>query len=146
MAGVGIFSATYGALLALTETDIKRTLAYSTMSQLGYMMAALGAGGLVAGVFHLITHGFFKSLLFLAAGSVIHGAGTQDVREMGGLFRKMPKTAITLPRRHPGHRRPAAAVRILQQGRHPRLLLELAHARPDPRQVRCSWAAWPRPC
>lgn len=95
IAAAGIFSATFGALLALTETDIKRTLAYSTMSQLGYMMAALGAGGLVAAVFHLITHGFFKSLLFLAAGSVIHGSGTQDVREMGGLSRKMPKTAWT---------------------------------------------------
>jgi proton-translocating NADH-quinone oxidoreductase chain L len=95
IAAAGMFTATFGALLALTETDIKRTLAYSTMSQLGYMMAALGAGGLVAGVFHLITHGFFKSLLFLAAGSVIHGCGTQDVRQMGGLFRKMPKTAIT---------------------------------------------------
>jgi NADH-quinone oxidoreductase subunit L len=95
IAAAGMFSATFGALLALTETDIKRTLAYSTMSQLGYMMAALGAGGLVAAVFHLITHGFFKSLLFLAAGSVIHGSGTQDVREMGGLYKKMPKTAIT---------------------------------------------------
>ncbi len=94
VAGAGIFSAIFGAALALIETDIKRTLAYSTMSQLGYMMAALGAGGYVAAVFHLITHGFFKSLLFLSAGSVIHGAGTQDVREMGGLWRKMRLTAI----------------------------------------------------
>jgi len=88
----GIFTALYGAALALTETDIKRVLAYSTMSQLGYMMVALGTGGLVAAVFHLITHGFFKSLLFLSAGSVIHGAATQDIREMKGVGRTMPVT------------------------------------------------------
>jgi NADH-quinone oxidoreductase subunit L len=93
MAGAGIFTAVYGASLALTETDIKRTLAYSTMSQLGYMMAALGAGGYVAAVFHLITHGFFKSLLFLSAGSVIHGTETQDIREMRGVGKTMPVTA-----------------------------------------------------
>ncbi len=95
LACAGLFTATFGALLALTETDIKRTLAYSTMSQLGYMMGALGVGGLVAAVFHLITHAFFKSLLFLGAGSVIHGSGTQDVREMGGLARTMPVTNAT---------------------------------------------------
>ncbi|HEY3318666.1 MAG TPA: NADH-quinone oxidoreductase subunit L [Coriobacteriia bacterium] len=95
LAAAGLFTATFGALLALTETDIKRTLAYSTMSQLGYMMGALGVGGLVAAVFHLITHAFFKSLLFLGAGSVIHGSGTQDVREMGGLAKTMPRTAAT---------------------------------------------------
>jgi NADH-quinone oxidoreductase subunit L len=93
IAGAGIFTAVYGAALALTETDIKRTLAYSTMSQLGYMMAALGAGGYVAAAFHLITHGFFKSLLFLSAGSVIHGAHTQDIREMQGVGKTMPWTA-----------------------------------------------------
>ena len=93
IAGAGIFTAIYGASLALTETDIKRTLAYSTMSQLGYMMAALGCGGYVAAVFHLITHGFFKSLLFLSAGSVIHGAKTQDIREMQGVGKTMPITA-----------------------------------------------------
>jgi NADH-quinone oxidoreductase subunit L len=93
IAGAGIFTAVYGASLALTETDIKRTLAYSTMSQLGYMMAALGCGGYVAAVFHLITHGFFKSLLFLSAGSVIHGAHTQDIREMRGVGKTMPVTA-----------------------------------------------------
>jgi NADH-quinone oxidoreductase subunit L len=88
----GIFTALFGAALALTETDIKRMLAYSTMSQLGYMMVALGTGGLVAAVFHLITHGFFKSLLFLSAGSVIHGSNTQDIREMKGVGRTMPVT------------------------------------------------------
>lgn len=95
VAVVGTFSAIFAAVLALTETDIKRMLAYSTMSQLGYMMAALGVGGYVAAIFHLITHGFFKSLLFLSAGSVIHGSGTQDIREMGGLFKSMKTTAIT---------------------------------------------------
>jgi NADH-quinone oxidoreductase subunit L len=94
IAGAGIFTAIYGASLALTETDIKRTLAYSTMSQLGYMMAALGCGGFVAAVFHLITHGFFKSLLFLSAGSVIHGTKTQDIREMRGVGKTMPITAV----------------------------------------------------
>ena len=94
VAAAGIVSAVFGASLALTETDIKRTLAYSTMSQLGYMMAALGVGGYVAAVFHLITHGFFKSLLFLSAGSVIHGSETQDVREMGGLAKTMKVTSI----------------------------------------------------
>jgi len=93
IAAAGVFSAMYGAALALTETDIKRMLAYSTMSQLGFMMAALGTGGYVAAVFHLITHGFFKSLLFLSAGSVIHGAVTQDIRQMGGLGQKMKVTA-----------------------------------------------------
>jgi NADH-quinone oxidoreductase subunit L len=94
VAGAGIASAVFGASLALTETDIKRTLAYSTMSQLGYMMAALGMGGYVAAIFHLIAHGFFKSLLFLSAGSVIHGSETQDVREMGGLAKTMKVTSI----------------------------------------------------
>ncbi len=95
VAAVGMFSAIFAASLALTETDIKRVLAYSTMSQLGYMMGSLGAGGLVAAVFHLITHGFFKSLLFLSAGSVIHGSGTQDIREMGGLGKRMRVTSAT---------------------------------------------------
>jgi NADH:ubiquinone oxidoreductase subunit 5 (subunit L)/multisubunit Na+/H+ antiporter MnhA subunit len=93
IAGAGIFSAVFGAVLALTETDIKRMLAYSTMSQLGYMMVALGTGGYVAAIFHLITHGFFKSLLFLSAGSVIHGSATQDIRQMGGLSKRMKVTA-----------------------------------------------------
>jgi NADH-quinone oxidoreductase subunit L len=93
IAGAGIFSAVFGATLALTETDIKRMLAYSTMSQLGYMMVALGTGGYVAAIFHLITHGFFKSLLFLSAGSVIHGSATQDIRQMGGLSKRMKVTA-----------------------------------------------------
>ncbi len=77
-------------------TDIKRVLAYSTVSQLGYMMLALGVGGWVAGLFHLLTHAFFKALLFLGAGSVIHACGTNDMTQMGGLLRKMPWTAWTM--------------------------------------------------
>ncbi|HOE68175.1 MAG TPA: NADH-quinone oxidoreductase subunit L [Candidatus Omnitrophota bacterium] len=92
---IGCFTAFMAAFIALTQTDIKRILAYSTISQLGYMVTALGMQGLGAGTFHLITHAFFKALLFLGAGSVIHGTHVQDIRQMGGLFRKMPHTAIT---------------------------------------------------
>ena len=85
------------ATIALVQTDIKRVLAYSTVSQLGYMMLALGVGGWVPGQFHLLTHAFFKALLFLAAGAVIFGLHhEQDLRKMGGLFKKMPITAITM--------------------------------------------------
>ena len=76
------------------QTDIKRVLAYSTVSQLGYMMAAAGAGAALAGFLHLLTHGLFKALLFLAAGAVIHAVGTNDIFRMGGLFRAMPQTGI----------------------------------------------------
>ena len=93
--GIGCFTAFMTAFIALTQTDIKRILAYSTISQLGYTVTALGLAGLSAGVFHLITHAFFKALLFLGAGSVIHGCHRQDIREMGGLFGKMKHTAIT---------------------------------------------------
>jgi NADH-quinone oxidoreductase subunit L len=92
---IGTVTAFMAAFIALTQNDIKRILAYSTISQLGYMVTALGLQGLGAGTFHLITHAFFKALLFLGAGSVIHGAHVQDIREMGGLFKKMPQTAIT---------------------------------------------------
>jgi NADH-quinone oxidoreductase subunit L len=83
------------ALLALVQDDIKRVLAYSTVSQLAYMMAALGVGGYSAGVFHLFTHAFFKALLFLAAGSIIHAVHSNNMSEMGGLARAMPLTFIT---------------------------------------------------
>ena len=94
IAYVGAFTALLAATLALGESDIKRVLAYSTVSQLGYMMTALGAGALVAGVLHLLLHGFFKALLFLAAGAVIHAVHTNDMWAMGRLGRAMPKTAI----------------------------------------------------
>ncbi|MCS6802767.1 MAG: NADH-quinone oxidoreductase subunit L [Chloroflexota bacterium] len=92
VAWIGAVTALFAATIALVQTDIKKVLAYSTISQLGYMMLGLGVGSLVSGIFHLFTHAFFKALLFLAAGSVIHGAGTQDMREMGGLRRFMPVT------------------------------------------------------
>jgi NADH-quinone oxidoreductase subunit L len=84
------------ATIALTATDIKRVLAYSTVSQLGYMMLALGVGGWLAGLFHLFTHACFKALLFLCSGSVIHACGTNEMPQMGGLRRKMPWTAATM--------------------------------------------------
>lgn len=95
VAVVGAFTAIFAATIAITQNDIKKVLAYSTISQLGYMMFALGMGAYVAGMFHLLTHAFFKALLFLGSGSVIHATGTQDIREMGGLFKKMKVTAIT---------------------------------------------------
>src|SRR5678809_1714608 len=91
---VGAFTALLAAVLACAQSDIKRVLAYSTVSQLGFMMAAIGAGFASAGFLHLLTHGVFKALLFLAAGAVIHAVGSNDIRHMGGLARKMPQTAI----------------------------------------------------
>ncbi|HHW35832.1 MAG TPA: NADH-quinone oxidoreductase subunit L [Bacillales bacterium] len=93
VATVGGITAIFAASIGLVQKDIKRVLAYSTVSQLGYMMLALGAAGYVAGVFHLMTHAFFKALLFLAAGSVIHAVHTQNIEEMGGLWKKMKLTA-----------------------------------------------------
>lgn len=90
---VGGFTAIFAASIGLVQNDIKRVLAYSTVSQLGYMMLALGVGGYVAGVFHLFTHAFFKALLFLAAGSVIHAVHTNNIHEMGGLGKKMKWTS-----------------------------------------------------
>jgi NAD(P)H-quinone oxidoreductase subunit 5 len=117
VAVIGTITALMAAVIALTQPDIKRILAYSTISQLGFMIAGLGCGGAImaageggegahhgpellhlgftAGMFHLMTHAFFKGLLFLGSGSVIHGTGTQDVWEMGGLKRYMPKTFWT---------------------------------------------------
>jgi len=93
---VGAFTAVFAALIAVAQNDIKRILAYSTVSQLGYMMAGLGMGGVAVGMFHLITHAFFKALLFMGAGSVIHGCHEeQDIRRMGGLKSDMPVTFIT---------------------------------------------------
>jgi NADH-quinone oxidoreductase subunit L len=91
---VGAFTALLAATLACAQDDIKRVLAYSTVSQLGYMMAAIGAGFAATGFLHLLTHGVFKALLFLAAGAVIHAVGSNDVGAMGGLARRMPQTAI----------------------------------------------------
>jgi NADH-quinone oxidoreductase subunit L len=91
---VGIISALLAALIACTQTDIKRVLAYSTMSQIGYMMFALGSYGYTASMFHLFTHAFFKALLFLCAGVIIHQVHSNDMKDMGGLRKKMPLTHI----------------------------------------------------
>ncbi|AWM38656.1 NADH-quinone oxidoreductase subunit L [Gemmata obscuriglobus] len=97
VAYIGAVTLFISATIALVQTDIKRVLAYSTCSQLGFMMLALGLGGWVAGLLHLITHAFFKALLFLCSGSVIHGCHhEQDIRKMGGLKSKMPVTAFTM--------------------------------------------------
>ena len=93
---IGTITAVFAALIAVAQTDIKRILAYSTVSQLGFMFVGLGVGGVAVGMFHLITHAFFKALLFLGAGSVIHGCHEeQDIRHMGGLRKFMPVTFVT---------------------------------------------------
>jgi NADH-quinone oxidoreductase subunit L len=94
MLWVGALTAVFGAFVAVFQTDIKRTLAYSTCSQLGYMVAAAGAGAPLAAQLHLTTHACFKALLFLGAGSVIHAVHSNDLRAMGGLGKKMPVTAV----------------------------------------------------
>jgi NADH-quinone oxidoreductase subunit L len=95
VAVIGTITLLVAGLIALVQDDIKRVLAYSTVSQLGYMMAALGVGGYTAGIFHLFTHGFFKALLFLAAGSLIHAVHSNNMSDMGGMRRAMPHTFWT---------------------------------------------------
>ncbi len=96
VAWIGGLTAVFAATIALVQNDIKRIIAYSTISQLGYMFLGCGVGAYAAGIFHLMTHAFFKALLFLGAGSVIHGlSGEQDIRKMGGLRKRMPITAFT---------------------------------------------------
>ena len=93
---IGAITAVFAATIAVAQNDIKRILAYSTVSQLGYMMMGLGTGGVAVGMFHLITHAFFKALLFMGAGSVIHGCHhEQDIRKMGGIRKYMPATFLT---------------------------------------------------
>ncbi|HEY7139241.1 MAG TPA: NADH-quinone oxidoreductase subunit L [Methylomirabilota bacterium] len=97
VAWVGVLTAVFAATIGLVQTDIKRVLAYSTVSQLGYMFVGVGVGAYAAGVYHLVTHAFFKALLFLGAGSVIHAlSGEQDLRKMGGLARRLPATWYTM--------------------------------------------------
>jgi NADH-quinone oxidoreductase subunit L len=96
VAVIGGITALMAATIGVVQDDIKRILAYSTISQLGYMMMGLGVGAYTAGVFHLVTHAFFKALLFLAAGSVIHAVHTNDIKQMGGLARSMPVTYGTM--------------------------------------------------
>ena len=96
IAYIGLITAFFAATIAITQTDIKRVLAYSTVSQLGYMITALGVGAYTAGLYHLMTHAFFKALLFLGSGSVIHAVHTNEIPEMGGLHKKMPITCYTM--------------------------------------------------
>lgn len=95
VAVIGAFTAIFAASIGLVMNDIKRVVAYSTISQLGYMMLGLGVGGITVGIFHLFNHAFFKALLFLGAGSVNHSTGTFDMRQMGGLRKAMPWTFAT---------------------------------------------------
>jgi NADH-quinone oxidoreductase subunit L len=92
---VGVITLFFAGFLALVQDDIKKVLAYSTVSQLGYMMAALGVGGYTAGIFHLFTHGFFKALLFLGSGSLIHAVHSNNMSDMGGMRKYMPWTFVT---------------------------------------------------
>ena len=96
MAIVGVATALFAATIAIAQNDIKKVLAYSTISQLGYMFLAVGSGAYVAAIFHMVTHAFFKALLFLGSGSVIHGMhDEQDMRRMGRLRKWMPITSVT---------------------------------------------------
>ena len=97
VAVIGCLTAFFAATIALVQTDIKKVLAYSTISQLGYMFLGCGVGAFSAGIFHLMTHAFFKALLFLGAGSVMHAlGGEQDMRKMGGLRKSIPWTFATM--------------------------------------------------
>ena len=120
VAAIGIFTAILAASIAFTQTDIKRVLAYSTLSQLGYMFAALGVGAYVAAIFHLMAHGFFKGLLFLGSGSVIHSVhDEQDMNRMGALWRRIPDHPRDDAGRHDRDRGHPAVRRLLLQGRDP---------------------------
>ena len=94
---IGAFTAIFAATIGITQNDIKKVLAYSTVSQLGFMFLACGVGAFVIGIFHVMTHAFFKALMFLGSGSVIHGMHhEQDMRRMGGLKKYMPITFATM--------------------------------------------------
>ena len=118
---VGAATAFVAATIACAQQDIKKVLAYSTVSQLGYMFLAIGCGAYEAAIFLMVAHAFFKGLLFLGAGSVIHGLhDEQDLKRMGNLRRYMPDHLHHLRHRLAGHRRRAPVVRLLGQGRRAR--------------------------
>ena len=141
---VGTVTLFMAATIAITATDIKRVLAYSTVSQLGYMMLALGVGGWLAGAMHLVTHAFFKSLLFLCSGSVIHAVHTNEMPKMGGLRKKDALDRFDHARRLPGDCRSRIAVctepgrkrhsfgaeRLLLQGRNSRTGIVVPNTNP----------------
>ena len=117
---VGAATALFAATIGLVQNDIKRVLAYSTISQLGYMFLGCGVAAYSAAIFHLVTHAFFKALLFLAAGSVIHAmGGEQDLRKMGGLRRETSRHLLDHDRGRPRHRRILPLRRLLLERRHP---------------------------
>ena len=117
---VGCVTALMAGTIGLVQNDIKRVLAYSTVSQLGYMFLAMGVGAFAAGIFHLFTHAFFKALLFLGSGAVIHALhGEQDLRHMGGLRKAAADHLLDVPDRHARDRRRPAALRLLLEGRDP---------------------------
>ena len=141
---VGATTLLLTGLIALVQDDIKKVLAYSTLSQLGYMMAAMGAGAYTAGLFHLFTHAFFKGLLFLAAGSVIHGVHSNNMSDMGGLRRFMPSTYRTFligSLALAGH---LPAGRVLVEGRDPGLASIRRRPQRRERRPRSCWC-WPSP-
>ena len=116
---IGLATAVFAATIGLAQNDIKKVFAYSTVSQLGYMFLGVGVGAFSAGIWHLMTHAFFKALLFLGAGSVIHAChGEQDMRHMGGLKKYAPWTCLTLAVRFAGDFRIPLHFRLLQQGCH----------------------------
>ena len=118
---LGLLTLLVAGLVALVQWDIKRVIAYSTMSQIGYMFVAAGIGAYGFAMFHLVTHAFFKALLFLSAGLVIHHLdGEQDIRKMGGLRKEMPFTHADVPDRHARARRDPAVCRVLVEGPDPR--------------------------
>ncbi len=140
IAVIGVATAFFAATIALVQTDIKKVLAYSTVSQLGFMFLALGVGAYGVAIFHVVTHAFFKACLFLGAGSVIHAlGGEQDVRKMGGLRKQHPDHVLDLRDRHRGDRRHAAAGRLLLEGRDP-----LVRVRQHARRLAAGCGAWPR--
>ena len=139
---IGATTAFFAATVGLVQNDIKRVIAYSTCSQLGYMFVALGVGAYSAGIFHLFTHAFFKALLFLGAGSVIHAMHhEQDMRNMGGLRKHIPLTAAADDHRHAGADRLPALRRLLLQGRdhRERLCLGRAYAASRAPMPSCCW-------
>ena len=132
-AGLGAVTLLVAGLIALVQTDIKRVIAYSTMSQIGYMFVGVGVGAYSDGMFHLLTHAFFKALLFLAAGLLIHAlAGEQDMRKMGGHARADAAHVLALHRRRARARRHPAVRRLLLQGSDPRRDACARHLRLDP--------------
>ena len=124
MGWIGAFTALLAAMLACVQNDIKRVLAYSTVSQLGYMMAAIGAGYAERGFLHLLTHGVFKALLFLGAGAVIHAVGSNDVRRHGRPREEDAADRDRLPDRHAVARRHSALCRLRLEGRSARLRVD----------------------